>query len=133
MAKIVPQYLHELELRKHIEAAGGKIDLGVALVGLQQVEDCVLVELSETVGGNTKTVKEKYDYVVGTDGGHSSYRSPSFVALRSLYLLAIGTVRKSVGVAFLGETHEEDRMHIVDCKVEGLEEKVIVCHFLRYM
>lgn len=36
----------------------------------------------------------------------------------------IGIVRKSAGIVFLGETREDERMYIVDCKVEGLEEKV---------
>ncbi|KLO09903.1 hypothetical protein SCHPADRAFT_878780 [Schizopora paradoxa] len=103
----VPQYLHESVLRKHIEDAGSKIDLGVALVGLHQVDDGVLVELSETRDDGSNTiVKEKYDFVIGTDGGHS-------------------TVRKSAGIAFLGETRDDDKMHIVDCKIEGLEEKDI--------
>ena len=53
---------------------GGKIDLGVALESLQEEADGVTVELSETKDGKKTVVKEKYDWVVGTDGGHSSYR-----------------------------------------------------------
>jgi len=36
----------------------------------------------------------------------------------------IGVVRKCAGIVFLGETREDERMYIADCKVEGLEEKV---------
>ena len=32
-----------------------------------------------------------------------------------------GTVRKAMGVKFLGETHEDVKIHIVDARVEGLE------------
>ncbi len=69
---ILPQFLHEEVLRKHIAVAGSKIDLGVALVGLKQEEDGVLVELSETKDGLATTVSEKYDWVIGADGGRSS-------------------------------------------------------------
>lgn len=71
----VPQYLHERAIREHIHKMGGKIDLGVTLDSLQEEADGVVVELSETKDGNKTTVKEKYDWVVGADGGHSSYRS----------------------------------------------------------
>ncbi|KLO17521.1 hypothetical protein SCHPADRAFT_994344 [Schizopora paradoxa] len=102
----VPQYLHERAIREHIHKMGGKIDLGVALESLQEEAEGVTVELSETKDGKRTVVKERYDWVVGTDGGHS-------------------IVRKSAGIVFLGETREDERMYIVDCKVEGLEEKNI--------
>lgn len=57
--------------RKHIEALGGKIEKSVCLVGLTQDSEGVIVELSETVDGVSQTVKERYDWVVGTDGAHS--------------------------------------------------------------
>jgi len=101
---ILPQFLHEEVLRKHIAIAGSKIDLGVALVGLKQEEDGVLVELSETNDGLATTVSEKYDWVIGADGGRSS-------------------VRKLARIPFIGETRDDERVYIVDCKVEGLEEK----------
>ena len=68
----IPQYLHEGVLRDHILRLGGKIELGVELVGLQQDENVVSVDIEETHGERTTRTKERYDWVVGTDGGHSS-------------------------------------------------------------
>ncbi len=76
----MPQYLHEKAIRDEFEKIGGKIDLGVTLESLQQDDDGVSVELSETRDGHTTTVKDRYDWVVGADGGHSTYRSLHFTA-----------------------------------------------------
>lgn len=39
----------------------------------------------------------------------------------SLLNCAIGTVRKVMGVNFLGETREEGKMYIVDTCIEGIQ------------
>ncbi len=80
----MPQYLHEAVLRKHVESLGGKIDVGVTFVGLQQDETGVAVELAETKNGNKTSEKSQYDWVVGTDGGRSSCSTmfyPSYLRL----------------------------------------------------
>lgn len=68
---LVPQYLHEFIYHKHVEAMGGKIDKGVSLVGLAQDVEGVTVELAQIIDGVSHIVKEKYDWVVGSDGAHS--------------------------------------------------------------
>ncbi|KLO15429.1 hypothetical protein SCHPADRAFT_849655 [Schizopora paradoxa] len=103
-ALTIPQYLHEGVLRDHISRLGGKIELGVELVGLEQDEDGVFVDIEETRDGKTTRTNGRYDWVIGTDGGHS-------------------IVRKHAQIAFLGETREAEKMYIADCVVEGLEEE----------
>ncbi len=117
----MPQYLHEAVLRKHVESLGGKIDVGVTFVGLQQDETSVVVELAETKNGNKDVRKEPVR--LGSWNG----RRTKFVfnhVLAFLPEIGAGLVRKCMGVAFLGETKEDERMYIADCKVEGLEEQV---------
>lgn len=63
--------------RRHIEAMGGKIEKGVELVGLAQDEEGVTVELCDMVDGVSRTVKDKYDWVVGADGAHSGLHAYS--------------------------------------------------------
>lgn len=70
----VPQYLHEDVLRKHLTALGGKVDRGVAFVGLKQDSDGVTVDLHETIeAGEARTIQEKYSWVVGADGARSEW------------------------------------------------------------
>ena len=67
-----PQWQHQAILRKHIEALGGYVELGTALVGFEQDENGVTVELSKSIDGQVKTERAKFAYVVGTDGAHST-------------------------------------------------------------
>ncbi len=60
--------------RKHIEALDGKIENGVSFVGLVQDAEGVTAELSQASDdGGSQTMKEKYDWVVGSDGAHSEW------------------------------------------------------------
>ena len=70
---IVEQYLHEGVLRKHVEALGGKVELGTELSALEQDENAVKVELSKYADGKVTQEAADFLYVVGADGGHSEY------------------------------------------------------------
>ncbi|EKM55694.1 uncharacterized protein PHACADRAFT_94045, partial [Phanerochaete carnosa HHB-10118-sp] len=95
------QWKHQAILRKAIEALGCSVELGTAFVSFQQDGEKVVTQLSKSADGKTVTEEAEFAYVVGADGGHS-------------------TVRKSLGVKFVGETREEGVMFVVDCVVEGI-------------
>ncbi|EKM55701.1 uncharacterized protein PHACADRAFT_195746 [Phanerochaete carnosa HHB-10118-sp] len=96
------QWKHQAILRTAIEALGSKVELGTALVSLQQDGGKVVAQLAKSVDGKTVTEEAEFGYVVGADGGHS-------------------TVRKSLGINFVGETREGGVMFVVDCVVEGID------------
>ncbi|KAI5117284.1 hypothetical protein M0805_009180, partial [Coniferiporia weirii] len=48
---MVNQYLHEAILRAHVEALGGRIELGIALSDIEQNEDGVIAKLTKNVDG----------------------------------------------------------------------------------
>ena len=79
------------------------IELGVELVSLEQFDDRVEVKLHKHDTENSRAEEEssKYEWVVGADG-------------------ARGTVRKLLGLTFLGETKNEQFI-VGDIKVEGLD------------
>ncbi|KAH8110165.1 FAD binding domain-containing protein [Phellopilus nigrolimitatus] len=97
------QWRHQAILRKHIEALGGTVELGTALVGIEQDESGATAEIVRTVDGVQIEEKTKYAYIVGADGARSA-------------------VRKTLGLNFVGETREEGRMYIVDARVDGAIE-----------
>ncbi|KAH8110160.1 FAD binding domain-containing protein [Phellopilus nigrolimitatus] len=97
------QWRHQAILRAHIEALGGTVELGTALVGIEQDESGATAEIVRTVDGAQIEEKTKYAYIVGADGARSA-------------------VRKTLGLNFVGETREEGRMYIVDARVDGAIE-----------
>lgn len=71
---LLGQWEHQAIIRKHIEALGGHVELGTALVGFEQDEGGVTVELSKNINGQLETEKARFAFVVGTDGAHSAYK-----------------------------------------------------------
>ncbi|KAH8110134.1 FAD binding domain-containing protein [Phellopilus nigrolimitatus] len=94
------QWRHQAIFRKNIEALGGAVELGTVLVGIEQNESGATAEIVRTIDGEEVKEKSKYAYIVGADGARSS-------------------VRKILGLNFMGETREENRIYIVDAHVEG--------------
>ncbi|KAH8112572.1 FAD binding domain-containing protein [Phellopilus nigrolimitatus] len=97
------QWHHQAILRKHIEALNGTVELGTTLVGIEQDESGATAEIVRTVDGAEVKEITKYAYIVGADGARSA-------------------VRKMLGLNFVGETRDENRMYIVDARVEGVNE-----------
>ncbi|EKM55693.1 uncharacterized protein PHACADRAFT_256501 [Phanerochaete carnosa HHB-10118-sp] len=96
------QWKHQAILRKAIEALGCSVELGTALESLQQDGEKIVTQLIKSIDGEVVPEKANFAYAIGADGGRS-------------------TVRKSLGVDFIGETREGGVMFIVDCVVEGIE------------
>lgn len=94
-AFLVPQWRVEQVLRDRLADLGGAVEYGRAVAGLDQQPDGVTVCFSD---GATTTAR----HVVGCDGGSS-------------------TVRRLIGVSFLGETHDDVRMLLGDVRLEGLD------------
>lgn len=91
---MVPQWRTEEILRDRLAALGVKVERGTALLRLRQDDDGVTATLTS---GDTRA-----DYVVGTDGGRS-------------------TVRRELGVDFLGDTDEDTKLVLFDARVTGLD------------
>jgi 2-polyprenyl-6-methoxyphenol hydroxylase-like FAD-dependent oxidoreductase len=91
---MVPQWRTEQILRDRLTALGGRVDT-VGLAGFTQDGDGVTADLTDGT-----TVRAAY--LVGADGGRS-------------------TVRKALGVPFLGETRDEERMLIGDVRTPDLD------------
>lgn len=95
---LLPQNLTERILRERLAELGGTVELGTELVDASQREEAVTAVLRRADGTETVTA----DYLVGTDGGRS-------------------TVRRLLGVGFLGETRESERTIVADLPVDGLD------------
>jgi 2-polyprenyl-6-methoxyphenol hydroxylase-like FAD-dependent oxidoreductase len=91
--RLMPQYRTDRVLHDRLEQLGGRVEHGVELVDF--VQDSTSVTVRTT--GETITAR----YLVGAEGGSSA-------------------VRRHLGVGFLGETDEQDRMLIVDAVTTGL-------------
>ena len=91
---LIPQWRVEQVLRERLAELGVAVEQGVRVEDLTATEDGA--SLATTVG----TVGARF--VVGADGGGS-------------------TVRRRLGVPFLGETREEVRMLVADVELEGLD------------
>lgn len=74
----------ELALAQHLVRLGGSVERKVLLHSFEQTEDLVRCQLGHE-GGKTETVTARY--LIGCDGAHS-------------------TVRKGLGLPFVGETYE---------------------------
>ncbi|THH07808.1 hypothetical protein EW145_g3128 [Phellinidium pouzarii] len=99
---ITSQYLHERILREHVTALGARIELSTELSHIEQDENSVTVKLIKNVGGKQEEESAIFSYVIGADGGHSS-------------------VRRLIGLHFLGETHEKDQLMNADVDLKGIE------------
>ena len=95
----IPQWKHQAILRKHLEDFGGQVELGTALVDIEQNSESITVKLSKQ--GTDELEIASFGYIVGADGGKS-------------------TVRKKLGISLVGETREEGALFVVDACLEGL-------------
>ena len=91
---LVPQWRTEQVLRERLADHGVEVEQGARVEDLVADDDGVTVVLAD------RTLRARY--VVGADGGGS-------------------TVRRRLGVPFLGETREEVRMVVADVEIDGLD------------
>ncbi|GAA4827608.1 FAD-dependent oxidoreductase [Actinomycetospora corticicola] len=92
---IIPQWRTEQVLRERLAEEGVEVSYGTRIASLHQ--DDAGVELVLDDGSRLRSA-----WVVGADGGSS-------------------TVRRELGVGFLGETHEEVRLLLGDAEIDGLD------------
>ncbi len=98
---MVGQQFTEATLREKLASFGTRVELGGELVELAQDRDQVTA--SVRFDGQHQDVRARY--LIGCDGGGS-------------------TVRKQVGIDFLGETWEQQRMLFGNLRVDGLDASV---------
>ena len=89
------QWRTEQILRDRLARSGGRVELGAELTGFEQDSAGVTAFL-----GRGERIRARY--LVGADGGRS-------------------VVRKTLGVAFLGETHDAIRLQLADLRIDGLD------------
>ncbi|VVJ17600.1 Putative monooxygenase STM1546 [Amycolatopsis camponoti] len=95
--RLMPQYRTDSVLHDRLEQLGGRVEYGRELTGFDQDGTSV----TATVLGDDGPGRITARYLVGAEGGSSA-------------------VRKHLGLGFLGETHDQDRMLIVDAVTDGL-------------
>ncbi|WP_205328656.1 FAD-dependent monooxygenase [Glycomyces sp. YM15] len=96
---MVGQQFTEAALRERLESVGVRVELGGELVELAQDRDQVTAFVR--FGERHEEIRGRF--LVGCDGGGS-------------------TVRKRVGISFLGETWERQQMLFGNLRVEGLDD-----------
>lgn len=100
-------------LREHIAKFGVDVELGIALIGIEQNDAIVTARLVR------EGVEELFEcqYVIGADGAkgenHSSYTHAS-VNVR----FWSGIIRKLVGLPFIGQSIQGDRMLTANVKAD---------------
>ena len=98
------QNYHEKILRSHLEKMGTVVEFGSELIGFEQYEDHVTVQIVRRSHGEESLEETQVPWLVGTDGARS-------------------IVRKTLALPFLGETREADEMVVGDIKVRaGLDD-----------
>jgi 2-polyprenyl-6-methoxyphenol hydroxylase-like FAD-dependent oxidoreductase len=98
-------------LRENLKRRFGiVVELGTELVDFEQSKEHVVVDLREQLDGRSVSKEEVVhaQYLVGADGGRS-------------------TVRKKLGLTFLGETRYQDYLIYGDAVIKGLDNKVRCC------
>ncbi|KAH7925393.1 hypothetical protein BV22DRAFT_1129057 [Leucogyrophana mollusca] len=88
-------------LRSHLHAFACDVELGTRLVSFDQKADHVVANLAKMIDGTEVMETVKVGWLVGADGAHS-------------------TVRKQLGLPFIGETRNE-RFVIADVHLQGLD------------
>jgi len=92
---MTPQWRTGELLAERLAELGGHVEVGVEVTGFTQDDSGVHVTLST---GERVTAR----YLVGADGGRS-------------------TIRQRLGVGFIGETYDAERMLIADVRLTGLD------------
>ncbi|WP_018330325.1 FAD-dependent oxidoreductase [Actinomycetospora chiangmaiensis] len=92
---LIPQWRTEQVLRERLAEEGVEVSFGTRVASLSQDEEGVEVVLDD--GSRLRSA-----WLIGADGGSS-------------------TVRRQLGVGFLGETHEEVRLLLGDAEIDGLD------------
>ncbi|KAJ7513157.1 FAD binding domain-containing protein [Mycena galericulata] len=107
-------------LRRHLKKYGCEVEMDHQLVGLTQDDTSVTAKV--LVRNSTET-EIKCDYLVAADGakGKLSFRSCFFLVLEMI--LHLGPSRRFIGVSFLGETKEADRMWVANVDVPGFSRE----------
>jgi len=95
------QHRHEKILRSHLEAMGISVECGSELRTFKEEGDHILADVVRHLDGQEVIEQIKTPYLIGMDGAHS-------------------VVRKTLGLEFLGETHEGDNFVIGDIRVKEL-------------
>ena len=122
--KVGPINLHqsmfENALRKNLEKLGTKVELGVELVRLEQSKDKVIARIKSEEG----EIAQAFQYIVGADGARgmvSDDRCPH----RNLTLDSeSGSMRRLLGLSFLGETKESDKMFVANVECTDIDRTV---------
>ncbi|MGV9303879.1 FAD-dependent monooxygenase [Nonomuraea sp. NPDC003727] len=97
MVIMQPQWRTERILRERLARLGHEVELGVEVTAFEQDAEGVTATLAD--GERIRCA-----YLVGADGGRS-------------------TVRKALGVGFVGETFESERMLLADVKVPDVDRE----------
>ena len=95
---LTPQWQVEAALRHRLVELGGRVEWGCELNGIEQSDDQVVADVRS--GETNERIAGRW--LVGCDGGQS-------------------TVRKAIGVPFVGETLERIRMWVGDLTLDGLD------------
>jgi 2-polyprenyl-6-methoxyphenol hydroxylase-like FAD-dependent oxidoreductase len=94
---MLPQWRTGEILLGRLTELGGGVTYGTELLSLRQDDDGVTAVLRHR--GDEQVIRTTY--LVGADGGHSA-------------------VRRALGIGFIGETHDEQRMIVADVRATGI-------------
>lgn len=94
---LAPQWKVEEVLRKKLQEYGAAVEFGTELIDFAQNGEGVEATVQKSDG----TEQVVCDYLVGCDGGK-------------------GSIRKMLGINFVGETHDMERALVGDVEVDGL-------------
>lgn len=92
-------------MREHLEQMGTKVEFSSELQSFQQSDDGVCVEIVRRANGEEVVEKSEVSWLIGADGARS-------------------TVRKALGLSFLGETREDHEMLIGDIRLKSEPREV---------
>ncbi|KAK7030682.1 FAD-binding-3 domain-containing protein [Favolaschia claudopus] len=92
-------------LRTELQRLGCETEWGSTLLSFEQSEDCVRTRISRLHADEETVENATFGFLVGTDG-------------------ARGMVRKTLGLSFLGETSNAQRLVVGDVMVHGLDPKL---------
>ena len=97
-------------LRRHLQEFGAHVETGKELVGLEQDNDKATAHILNSTTGAEETMS--CSFIVGADG-------------------AKGQTRRMLGIPFVGETREDDRILSGSVYVTGVDKEVslMCCSF----